>query len=718
MINKNKEIRIHWDKIVFVIVMIGMAMFLSYSFYITHILDADSYGGIWNYYQNKNLGISSSNGISFKLYDILNLLMYSLFGIDEKLILGTFCAELIICYIYSMLLSRTNNKWTDYLEILIITYLFLPNGVSNEDHLIGCIACLSIIYEINKFITLNKPKHIWIAVLLSIYFVWSMTDRVILGIFLFIPLILYGLCYIWQKKKYKRQIFMSAIILCICVLIYRIAYIVLQKYGIVLPYDFSGYGGGDYATWSDITTVISKGIGSFLDGLRILWNIPASWSLIQFQSFNWCIRFFLLGWAIYINVGNLVTILRKGINEIPFLDAFCALCFLVTAGVNIINGASSQYESGELCRYAAILQFTLAITLVRKISNILNHNISNILNMGYSKTVMLLGIAVVCLIGSYSQEIYRGRDYFKNNTIITQIISTLKENGLEYGLGTFEKAMAVFGESDGEYKVVTTRFGNEDGLIQPGIMGDAADGSNYFNYLLIGNGDYFDYTYDKAKEEYGEPSKELHITNDSGWSAACVFVYDYDVRWKPEYFYCENNVFVQREIPMGVSRLSVHGTDIQDVQINNLNEKISCKFVASTDDTAIFELTNLGEKEITDIVLDTQGTVSFGIAERVYAAIEIEKDIQMQAKDSLDYIINNDCDEYRIVVHGNNVNALELSCDNQSVELQQINRGTERVVYYVSNPEHDSFNLKVTNLKNNPVYIRDISINEKEVIPQ
>ena len=88
MINKNKEIRIHWDKIVFVIVMIGMTMFLSYSFYITHILDADSYGGIWNYYQNKNLGISSSNGISFKLYDILNLLMYSLFGIDEKLILG------------------------------------------------------------------------------------------------------------------------------------------------------------------------------------------------------------------------------------------------------------------------------------------------------------------------------------------------------------------------------------------------------------------------------------------------------------------------------------------------------------------------------------------------------------------------------------------------------------------------------------------------------
>ena len=124
------------------------------------------------------------------------------------------------------------------------------------------------------------------------------------------------------------------------------------------------------------------------------------------------------------------------------------------------------------------------------------------------------------------------------------------------------------------------------------------------------------------------------------------------------------------------------------------------------------------KKKITDIVLDTQGTASFGIAERVYAAIEIEKDIQMQAKDSLDYIINNDCDEYRIVVHGNNVNALELSCDNQSVELQQINRGTERVVYYVSNPEHDSFNLKVTNLKNNAVYIRDISINEKEVIPQ
>ena len=100
------------------------------------------------------------------------------------------------------------------LRNLIITYLFLPSGISNEDHLIGCIACLSIIYEINKFITLNKPKHIWIAVLLSIYFVWSMTDRVILGIFLFIPLILYGLCYIWQKKKYKRQIFMSVIILC------------------------------------------------------------------------------------------------------------------------------------------------------------------------------------------------------------------------------------------------------------------------------------------------------------------------------------------------------------------------------------------------------------------------------------------------------------------------------------------------------------------------
>lgn len=700
--------------VLYKIISIILSVVLVYSFYIIKPIDLDSYATVWAYYKSYNLGYGSHT-FTVRPFELLGMVMYQIFGVDNKVILGIFCFFLFICIYLSLQLAGKYKGKYFFVSLAVLAYIFYPGSKSNQHHLMSTTGTLLIVYLLNTWLEKRKSRYLILAFLTTIYCVWGMADVAILGIFLFLPLMFYAVIYLWQDSSKRKYVVIFGGLFCVVYGGYRVLYLVMsQKCNILLPMYFSGYGGGDYAYWGNFTTAITCGVGGFFDSLCFLWNIPIEGTMIQYNSINWCIRLFLLFWTIVLNVRLLVDIFRKGIKNIPFIDAFCSLCFLTVALINILNGANANYASGGLNRYAAILEFTMAITLARRIIILLIDDKIG-LNLGEHKLTIMVCVVSGCLIISYMDELWLGKSHFSNQMPI-KVSNTIEELNLSYGLGTWESAVAAFSESHGECKVTVTRFGNEEALIRDDWAGDSADGSNYFNYLLISQENYLDYAVEDAKEDYGQPVNEVQIVNNNDVLDSTVLIYDYDVRWKPEYFYCYDNYFESREIPIGKSRLIIHGDSISDANLIIEQENVYSTIISSSSDCVIFEINNIGDSITCDIKIATGGNVSFGIQERLYAAIDIDQNVEIHGMDSEEIVVSSPCTEYRIVLKGKNMDKLSATVDNDNVSIELLNQGTERLVYKIQNTNKEKYNLEVINKGKEDVFVQKCAINEVEVI--
>lgn len=691
----------------------GISLVLAYLFYIVISIDGDAYATLMVMYRRYDLGMTPIPGIT-ALIDRLQGLLYSIYGINEKVVYGEFALEYFLATMSVFFLVKEGKKECKLFSFLFLAYCLLPGKTTQYYHLITAFFSLFFILIIAKIIAKKEIKYVVILVV-SIFLYFKIAfDIALLGIYVILPIFIYGMISLLHSKKYRKHMPIVMVVFLVVLSAYRLCYVVLSKFDILLPYSFSGYGGGGYTSWADAADIISKNLGYYTKVLFELWNIQGGDNLVSIDSIGICIRSAFLLYAIYIAVRNFILIIKNGTNSISTVDGICATSFFVISFTNIINGATTEH--GGISRYAGIAGYLLAILLVRELSNLVNKD--NFLKFWEIKenrrSVYYSGISIALIFLSVVPFFY-GKAYFErsHNKLCSRIGDAISENGLAYGLASWEDALITWVRSEGEAKVFPARLGSKTReLIKDGFNADSEDGSNYFNYIAITPQNATGENRETIKEMYGEPVDEILIKNQDGWIECAVMVYDYDVRWRPEYFYGYDNCFENREIPMGISRLIVNGTGISDAELefDNVDKTQIVKHLLSGNEV-IFDIVSKQNLYYSNIKVKTEGEVQFGISERLYSAISLFENLEIQAKNQIVLPVENDCTEYRIVLRGENVNDLELVC-NEEIELIRQDAGSERLVYYVNNSNKLKFDIMIQNPTKENIQIDKCDINE------
>ena len=707
--NKVKEV-----KNIALIILLALSM--TYIFYIVTVLDGDAFEPLVVFYRQFDLGqIPISKGFT-NIADMIGRYLYPKIGVDERIVYAEFCFEFFVSAIMAFILTKHESKSNDIWCLFLLTYILLPGKMTPIYHWISVFSSLVFIYIITRVLEERKPQYIimlfvWIYIYHKIAF-----DIALIGINVIIPVFLYILLFIIQSEKRRKYIPYGCVGFIILIAAYRVLYLALNQYtSIAIPYSFEGYGGSSYAYWGKVDEIINYNIGYYIKVLFNLWNIQSVGSLISFESISVCIRSTILFLALFLILRNLFLIIKNGTNSIPIVDGICALSFLVISATNIINGSTT--ENGGISRYAGVTIYLLAITLVREVGRIINsQKVFELFNISQKKMKLLCGVFCFSLIVIFVEPIYKGKTFFESyhNQLSERVAEKIEKNSLVYGLGSWEDAVLVFGKSKGKCKVVPARLGNtEMGLIKDTFNSDTADGYKFFNYIMITPQNATGQDSNSIKELYGEPIKEVLIKNKDEWVECAIEIYDYDVRWRPEYFYSYENCFEKREIPLGISRLIVTGKGIGDAEITLGNNIEVVKNVIS-DERVIFDLINGGDTFLTDIHVETNGEVQFGIAERIYAAIDLFENQIVDAESQIFVKVDKPCEEYRIIVQARNANMLEMYSNN-NVMIERMDSGNERLVYRVSNSAKKPYELVIKNMSNNDITIEKGSINELQL---
>lgn len=689
----------------------GISLVLAYIFYIVISIDGDAYNALLQLYRRYDLGQIPASGIT-SIIDMLQGVLYSIYGINEKVVYVEFALEYFLATMCVFFLVKEGNREGNLFSFLFLTYCILPGKGTPYYHLITAFFSLFFVWIITRIIDKKEVKYVVIlAVSVFLYFKCT-SDIALLGIYVILPLFIYGMLALLHSKKYRKYMSIGMVVFLVVLSVYRMCYVVLLKFDITIPYNFSGYGGAGYTFWADVADIISKNLGYYTKVLFNLWNIQGGDNLISIDSVGICIRSVFLIYAIYIAVRNFILIIKNGTNSIPVVDGICATSFFVISFTNIINGATTNL--GGVDRYAGIAGYLLAILLVRELSNLVsNDNFMKFWEIKEKKSNVCY--AAIALIFLSVIPFFYGKAYFetRHSNLCSRIGNAISENELEYGLASWEDALTTWVRSEGKAKVFPARLGSETmELIKDGFNADSEDGSNYFNYIVITPQNATGENRETIKETYGEPVDEILIKNQDEWVECSIMVYDYDVRWRPEYFYSYDNCFENREIPMGISRLIVNGTSISDAELefDNVDKTQIVKHLISENEV-IFDIVSKQNFYYSNIKVKTEGEVQFGISERLYSAISLFENLEIQAKNQIVLPVENDCTEYRIVLRGENINDLELVC-NEEIELIRQDAGSERLVYYVNNPNKLKFDIMIQNSTEKNIQIDKCDINE------
>lgn len=694
----------------------GISLVLACIFYIVISVDGDAYATLMVMYRRYNLGQIPVPGIT-SVIDRLQGLLYSIFGMNEIVIYGDFILEYFLMIVCVFLLVREGNKESNLFSLLFLTYCLLPGKTTEYYHLITAFFSLFFILIIAKVIDKKRSKYVIILAASILLYFKIAYDIALLGIYVILPLFIYGMITLLHSEKYRKYMPVGIVIFLVILSVYRLCYVVLLNYDIILPYIFSGYGGEGYTSWADVADIVSKNLGYYTKVLFDLWNIQGGNNLISLDSVGICIRSAFLLYAIYIAVRNFVLMIKNGTNSITTVDGICAATFFVISFTSIINGETTRL--GGIKRYAGIAGYLLAILLVRELNNLVSKDSSlKFWNISEKRrSIYCTGMSIALIILSITPFFY-GKTYFErsHSKLCSRIGNAICENGLTHGLASWEDALITWVRSEGQAKVFPARLGSETKeLIQDGFKADSEDGSNYFNYIAITPQNQAGENRESIKEMYGEPIDEILIKNQDEWVECAILVYDYDVRWRPEYFYGYDNCFENREIPMGISRLIVNGTDISDAELefDNMDKTQVVKHPISENEV-IFDIVSKQNLYYSDIKVETEGEVQFGISERLYAAISLFENLTIPAENQIVLPIENDCTEYRIVLRGENVDELEL-ISNEEIELIRQDAGSERLVYYVNNPNNLKLEVMIQNPTKENVQINKCDINEVEL---
>lgn len=705
-----------------------MALFLAVSFYVLVPFNTDDAGTyLWLHLQF-NLGsikhtfkqiIEPWNATAELLYCIEN-------GMNgEKLVIICYTIWFFICtFLTFMLIKGIRNKWI----VFLVTFMLLPSSTINKNHLVPAAISLLFIYAL-KLLGENKKKlPLLISLAVLLYGFITINDRVILLMFIAIPLCAY--VGIWCLQNVDKQKILYIGMLVIAFVAAGIKVYVALHSGVEtdILQSWGGYGGEEYLTWINVYNLFDKGIPSFFSCLLQQYNIPLEGGLIQFNTLYWLIRIAILLLALAAIIYRWVEIIKKGVVNVSFLDAFATIGVTAIIGVNVLNGMIKYYdiEGSPMNRYASIAWFLILIILARWIDEKYKPIPIFSINKKQINSAVILTIVMVLLIVGYSKPVYLGR------AALTRIsgekeLEYLKIYGDEYqyGIGSYWKSIQSIAMTNGEYNTcsgwIDTDETDSDKLNLQWHADDGIynDGSNYFNYMISDGNNSMTLSEENLEKIRGDYIKKQYLYDEMGESI--VYLYDYDVRFEPKLimqavgtnYELIEPIEYHYDLPVGINRIEMQVTNSANFALNVLdNPDISDVSVKIVDEYKIY--VDLKCEQNTTATLqvakndDTQTTIHKIVVKRVNAAICLN-DTMSDISGGQVYLKTG---EYVFTFEGNGLDNLQVIWEGTDIKTEQLTDGKIRNRYKVTVNSPETISYKVSGEN---IYVGKVSYENEEL---
>ena len=703
-------------KIFFLFIVVFFGSFLAYSSCVLQFMaNADDVGEVYRTYLHFGLGIKQYQIFDYLKFDTWKeLLVYKIFGIQECSIYISFFIQLFLCNIVTFFISTYFFEDKEKISIaLLIAFILLPASNGIRYHLYSTLGMLIVLFAVQRTEKLCRLKRFMVCFLVTLYFIWAANDRALLMLSCLIPWVIYLCILFWRKKENRQYIVGACTIGIIMIALMRILQL---GFSIGLPTTFSGYGGASYANWSSIGTAWTEGISIFLDGLLVLWNIPISGGFVQISSILWCIRLALLIIALYAVVENIINLIKG--KEIKPCVALASLSVVVVAISYIFNrqirGATNRDETA---RYMVIIQYLLVMLLCNKLVSFKKY----LPKIEWKKKVLaneytLIGVAAIFLIVSYSEPVFMGKKYFGDfdDEASREMVEYLQEKGVEYGVGPFWKARQIMYYS-GEQAFASCANLHEGKITE---LVDEKDKCFFYdtdrkcNFIIADK----HYQWKMRDEEvlmyHGAPIETKEFV-DSADALSAIYIYDYDVRWKPEIY----KDVIDCEIPLrlGSSRLVINGTGLTENGIE----------LASEDE---FEYSvNLVDNENMVIHVDCMKPINIQISIKdrdcsietlakvcEYSAIPMIED-RLYIEKGEQETVNGKVEEgtYKLIIRGEELDKLDISF-NEEIVASEINSGEIRRVYLISAEQKENISIILSKNSGKESVVDSIAIIQNE----
>lgn len=685
-----------------VIFFIVAALFLTISFYVSAQFNTDDAGTFMIVYNQFELGnVNYSLRALMSPWNLTLILLYFL-GIGStgsEMVIYCYAIWYFICIFLTLLIGMSEIKKNRWLLFLAV-FIFIPYVGTNKNHLVPAAISLFVIYSIYMFVSYKKKFLLVIAGILSLYFFMTINDRVILLLFLAVPTLVYGI--IWCLQNIDRQkilYFGTAIIVAIIAVIKVVDEIlgIVTGHGLTLLEAWGGYGGESYLTWINIYNLFDKGIPSFFSSLLIQYNIPVEGGLIQFNSFFWIVRMFIVILALIALISKWIDILKKGIVNVHIIDVVSTISVTALIGVNVLNGMIEHYdiEGAPMNRYASLAWFLIVVILIRWIEE--KYTTINLVKVRQRVLTsgVVLGTTFVLLIIGYSKPVYLGRNAITKEPCQLEL-DFLKEHGeqYKYGLASFWKSTPITAMTNGEYNasygwIEDSEEDQEKKQIRHYYDGLYDNGCNYFNYMISYVNNDMTMSEENIEEIRGDYIEKKHLHSEDDHSI--VYLYDYDIRWEPQVvmecvgtdYELTEPIEYHFEFPVGTNRIEmtasnsanfnlevVDNPDIQNVLVRRIDDnKIYVDLVCLQNTNATFKVARNVE-ELT--------TIHKIVLKRVFAAVDVWENGQSNMSEL--YLKEG---SYVFTFVGENLDELEVTWTGESIETEQITDGRMRRRYQV-----------------------------------
>lgn len=553
------------------------ALFLAASFYVVLGINADDASSYMWLYRWHELG-----AYQYTLKQKLEPWRMVLIGVDF-MGLGSTGAELLsycyailyfFCTFITLALVMKDNRKNKWL-LLCAVFMMLPSDLTNRYHLPITLISLLIIYIGYYCILAKKKRPLVLAGVLFIYSLVLSNDRVMILLFILAPILLYMFIACLQDKAKRKYLYFGGVLIVVAATGIRVADEICQNvsgHGLAIMEAWRGYGGGDYLMWIDVYNLFDKGIPSFFQTLLNQYNIPVGGGMIQYYTFFWIVRIFVVGLALAAVGARWKEIVKKGILNVNALDAFSTVCVTVVILVNVLNGIIQYFSIREayMNRYASIVWFLLVVILMRWLDE---YYVSFPLTEKYSgkfTSGVVLGIVFALLTVGYSKPMYKGRDALVREPCQSEV-DYLRErgDGYGYGIASYWKTNPISAITNGEYIVLSGRIERENtaqGDVRYYLNRDVTDpvytdGTNFFNYMISHVGDEKTINMENIEAMRGDYIDRRYTENEG----SIFYRYDYDIRFDPvlimeavgEAYELTAPVIYHFDMPVGVNRIEL-----------------------------------------------------------------------------------------------------------------------------------------------------------------
>lgn len=723
---KNKS-WIDRSKVVRACMILAASLFLAVSLYVVIDCNADDAGTYRSLYWKDKLGSAHYSWKDYLQPWTLVAVILNTLGVGDtgaEMVMMCFAVWYFLCVAETLSLAMKDTKSGNWL-ILATVFILIPCAETNRFHLFSHFVSLLGVLALYYYKKTKRKIYLGLYIPVLVYFFLFSADRMILLMNVAMPIALYVVIWCIQKKEKRKYLYIGGVVLSLAVAVLKMANEIcgiIRGYGFGFMEQWDGYGGAEYFYWTDVHTFFDKGIPSFFASLLVQFNIPIDGGIIQFQSFFWIIRIFLVILMLAAFISRWREIVQKGIDQVPIIDVCAVLGITVTVGVNILNGIILAFNvsGGPINRYAGFAWFLFVVLLIRWLDEKAAGAPAVKLGKREAPSGVALGVIAALLIVGYSEPIYLGRDAIVHGYCQAEI-DYLKSFGGEYkyGLASYWKATPIMAQTNAEY-IACTGWVTEDDLTRrsnPIYM----DGSNYFNYIISDVQNSMTMSEENIERLRGDYIKKERLY-ESGESI--IYLYDYDIRWEPQLkveavgtdYELTDPIAYYYDFPVGTSRIEMEVSNSGNFALGIAeNEDVRETTVQLISDNKIY----------VDVTCSQNTSVTFNVGREADELTTIHKITLKRVRGSVpvyDAQTALDMDEmflksgsYVFTFEGDNLKNLAVEWEGDNISVSRLTDGEikRRFLVTVDSPQVIRFAVSGSDLQ-----LSRISYENAELFPE